>query len=158
MITLKEVMYKTIHRNKKSVDQIAEEIPISSNYLYRAGLPVEGKHEKKNGIKFPVEYLIPLMKATQDYSILKYIAFRCGFILVKLPRVATNKMDEVDMVSAYQDVATKAVRSLKEFLNDPSDKDNHKSFDAAMQHIVEESVSVKKYCDRKASGQFDLEL
>ena len=80
---IKSILYETIHRNKKTVEQIADEIGISANYLYRSGLPLE-----ESGVKFPVDYLTPLMKTTKNYRILEHIAYLCGFLLVKEQRAA----------------------------------------------------------------------
>lgn len=46
---IKTILYETIHRNKKSVEQIADEIGISANYLYRAVPTFEQKVGTKVG-------------------------------------------------------------------------------------------------------------
>jgi len=85
-LDVKEVLYCTIHENKKGVKQIADEIGISSNYLYRSALP-----DDESGAKFPIQYLVPLMKSTDDYSLIRHLAKLCGFILVKMPLLRDNK-------------------------------------------------------------------
>ena len=43
---LKSFLYKTIHRNPKTVNQLADETGISASYLYRAGAPGRPKRGK----------------------------------------------------------------------------------------------------------------
>jgi len=149
---IKNILYETIHRNKKSVEQIADEIGISSNYLYRAGLPLE-----ENGVKFPLDYFIPLMKATNNYSALEYIANICGFLLIKEPKVKLVKMDHVDLVSDYQDATTLAIRSLKHFFNNPTQKNYEEVIDA-LQKVLTKSAEAKKYCNKVYSGQLEMDF
>lgn len=151
-VTIKNILYETIHRNKKSVPQIADEMGISANYLYRAGLPLD-----ESGVKFPVEYLIPLMKTTKNYSILKHLARLCGFILVKEPRFKGHRGDEIDLVDAYQELTTKAVRHLKEFLSKPTFENYHQTIES-LNAVMEKSAQARKYADKKARGQLELDL
>ena len=50
---IKDVLHSTVHENVKPVKVIADEIGISSNYLYRAALP-----DDESGVKFPIQFLI----------------------------------------------------------------------------------------------------
>lgn len=60
--SIKTILYETSHRNKKSVDQIADEIGISANYLYRVGLPLD-----ESGVKFPLDYLIHATRCLKKF-------------------------------------------------------------------------------------------
>lgn len=150
--SIKTILYETIHRNKKSVDQIADEIGISSNYLYRAGLPLD-----ESGVKFPLEYLVPLMKATGNYAILEQIAWICGFLLVREPRVKTPKAEGIELVGDYQEATTEAVRRLKRFLDKPTEEFYNEVIEA-LQLVMTKSAEAKKYCNKHYSGQLELEL
>ncbi|AFH47817.1 Hypothetical protein IALB_0103 [Ignavibacterium album JCM 16511] len=150
--SIKTILYETIHRNKKSVDQIADEIGISSNYLYRAGLPLD-----ENGVRFPLDYLIPLMKATGNYEILEKIAWICGFLLVKEPKVRTPKTEGTELINDYQDATTLAIRNLKKFLDKPTDS-NYNDVINALQLVMTKSAEAKKYCNKHYQGQMELEL
>lgn len=150
--TIKMILYETIHRNKKSVEQIADEIGISVSYLYRAGLPLD-----ESGVRFPLDYVIPLMKATNDYRILEHLAQVCGFIVIKQPRVRTPKVDGITLVSDYQDITTNAVRKLKNFLDKP-DRTRYEEVVEALQRVMQSSAEAKKYCEKTYSGQMELEL
>lgn len=150
--SVKTILYETIHRNKKTVEQIADEIGISANYLYRAGLPLD-----ESGVKFPVDYLIPLMKATGNYAILEQIANICGFLLVKEPRVKVPKIESIELVSNYQEVTTLAVRQLKKFLDKPT-QENYTEVINTLQVVMTKSAEAKKYCNKHFEGQMELEL
>ena len=150
--TFKSLLYKTIHRNKKPVALIADETGISANYLYRAGLPLD-----ESGVKFPVEFLVPLMNSTKDYSVLSHLANVCGFILVKIPRVCRDKRDEIDLVDEYQQASVKAVNLLKEFFRHP-DKTAYDKASEALMEIMSKSASAKKVLDKQVIGQLELDL
>ena len=150
--TIKNLLYETIHRAKKPVEQIADEMGISANYLYRAGMSLEG-----SGVKFPLEYLIPLMKTTKNYNILKHLARLCGFILIKEPRFKGFKGDDIDLVDDYQHTATKATRALKLFLSEPTYERYQKATDA-LNEVLEQSARAQRYCHKKAKGQLELDL
>jgi hypothetical protein len=149
--TIKTVLYQTIHRSKKSVEQIADEMGISASYLYRAGLPVD-----ESGVKFPVEHLTPLVKATKNPAILEHLASLNGYILVKVPNTGQQE-DEIDMVDEYQEATTKALRSLKEFFNNP-DMNTYQNVDAALKEVMSKSASAQRYVGKRMSGQIEMEL
>lgn len=150
--SIKTILYETIHRNKKPVEQIADEIGISSNYLYRAGLPLD-----ESGVKFPLEYLVPLMKATGNYAILEQIAWICGFLLVREPRVKTPKAEGIELVGDYQEATTEAVRRLKRFLDKPTEVFYNEVIEA-LQLVMTRSAEAKRYCVKHLTGQLELEL
>ncbi|WP_337872907.1 phage regulatory CII family protein [Ignavibacterium sp.] len=150
--SIKTILYGTIHRNKKSVEQIADEIGISANYLYRAGLPLD-----ESGVKFPVDYLVPLMKTTKNYRIIEHIAFLCGFLLVREPRVGSKGTDKTELVSDYQEITIEAVRCLKKFLDKPT-QSNYDEVIQALQTVMTKSAEAKKYCNKQYQGQLELEL
>lgn len=150
MQTIKELLYKTAHRNKKSIKQLADETGISDNYLYRACLPVD-----ESGVKYPLDKLVPLMKAANDYSILSHIANICGFILVKIPVFKAKKGEAIDIYDDYQEATANALASLKAFFKEPS-KSNKDSVDEALMKVLEESQTAKKYCEKYYSRTPEL--
>lgn len=83
--TLRESLYNTIHLNKKPLKVIAEEIGISENYLTRAALPDQEDSDTGTGCRFPLKKLIPLIRATDDYSVLDHIEHSLGRFGVLLP-------------------------------------------------------------------------
>lgn len=76
--TLRECLYNTIHRSKKPLKVIAEEIGMSENYLTRAALPDPEESETGTGCRFPLKKLIQLIRATGDYSVLDNIEHSLG--------------------------------------------------------------------------------
>lgn len=149
---IKTLLYNMVHRSKKSVAQLADETGISTNYLYRACNPID-----ESGVKFPVEYLIPLMKATNDYAILANMARICDRIVIKSPHWKNIKGEEVEFISAYQGSTIKALKCLKDFFNEPN-KTNLFLVETALQEVMEKSASAQKYCKKKHDGQFELGL
>lgn len=134
--TIKTLLYQAIHRNKKPAAQIADEIALSYSYLCRTGLPTD-----ESGVKFPLEYLVPLMKATHDYSVLKHIATLTGHLVVKLPRGFSDKSDENEAVSTYNELCAAASKHLTAFFRKPS-PDRLRDVQDAIQRVMEYSVSL----------------
>jgi hypothetical protein len=136
--SLKTLLYTTIHRNAKSVAQLADETGISPSYLYRAGLPTD-----ESGVKFPIEHLIPLMKSSGDYSVLKYLNRLCGFLTVRAPRGFHDKRDEVDAVNEYNTLCSAASKLLMDFFQSPSPAKLEET-NSALQAVMEYSASLQK--------------
>ena len=152
MDTIKTVLYNTVHRNKKPVAQIADETGISANYLYRAGLPVD-----ESGVRFPVDYLVPLMKSTKDFSVLRHLARLCGFFLVREPRYKASKGQEIDILSDYQGSTADAVNRLKRFLDNPS-LETYQETLHALDEVMEKTVGAQKFVTKKMRGQTELDV
>jgi len=136
--SIKSILYQTIHRNAKSAAQLADEIGISYSYLCRAGLPAD-----ESGVRFPIEYTVPLMKAAGDYSLLRHLAMLTGHLLVKAPRGFRDKSDEVESVSNYSQLCSSASKLLLEFFRAPSpkllDETTH-----ALTSVMEYSAALQK--------------
>jgi hypothetical protein len=105
MNTLKEALYQTIHRSNKPLKQIADELGISANYLARAALPDQEESETGTGCNFPLKKLIPLTKASGDFSVLDYLEWAVGRVAFTLPR------EECDLA----DLSRLSMKSVKEF-------------------------------------------
>jgi hypothetical protein len=146
---IKSKIYSTIHRNRKPIDQIADEMGISVESLYRYGLP------SPSGSDIPLKRLIPLLKITNDYSILKHIASICGFVLVKIPRYRASKGDSNEVVSSYQKASAEATNDLIKFFQHPTFK-NHEAVKNSLDKVMEESVGASKYIDKEYSGQIEI--
>jgi len=105
MKTLKECLYKTVHRNNKPLKQIAEEIGMSENYLTRSGLPDQEESETGSGCRFPLKKVIPLIRTTGDFSVLDFIELSLGRVAIVLPK--TNQ--------STADICRLTMSSVKEF-------------------------------------------
>jgi hypothetical protein len=84
-MTLKDNLYKTIHKNDKPLKAIAEEIGVSENYLTRAALPDADESDTGSGCRFPLNKIIALIKATGDYAVLDYIERSLGRVAIAIP-------------------------------------------------------------------------
>lgn len=105
MTTLKDCLYRTIHRNKKPLKAIAEEIEMAESYLTRSALPDPDESETGTGCRFPLKKLIPLVRATDDYSTLDFIEAALGRVAFALP---SGKKD-------VNSICRLTLRSVKEY-------------------------------------------
>jgi hypothetical protein len=105
MTTLKDCLYKTIHRNKKPLKAIAEEIEMAESYLTRSALPDLDESETGTGCRFPLKKLIPLIHATDDFCTLDFIERSLGRVAFSLP---SGK-------NGLNDICRLTLRSVKEF-------------------------------------------
>jgi hypothetical protein len=138
MTSLDQAKYDTIHRSKKPVKRIAEDTGIKEGTLYVYGLPAEA-----NGRDIPLAKLLPIMKAAGNYAILKSLNNACGFLMVRIPRAAANKLDEARMVSDYQKLCADTVASLVQYLEHP-DKKNCEAVISNLRMVMAESAGLEK--------------
>lgn len=148
--SIKTLLYSTIHRNSKSAAQLADETGISYSYLCRAGLPTD-----ESGVRFPVEHLIPLMKAAGDFSVLHHLNTLCGFLTVKQPRGFKDKMDESEAVVHYGALCSDANRHLISFFKKPSPELLEETI-AALQEVMQYSSTLQRRL--KNHNQTEMEL
>ena len=105
MMTLRECLYQTIHRNGKPLKAIAEEIGMSESYLSRSALPDMEDSETGTGCRFPLKKLIPLIHSTDDYSVIDSIEHSLGRGATRLPKASNDPSD----------VCRLTMQSVKEF-------------------------------------------
>lgn len=103
--TLKECLYDTIHRNRKPLKAIAEEIGMAESYLTRAALPDQDESDTGTGCRFPLKRLIPLIRATGDFRVLDFIERSLGRVAVPLP----------DPAKSSRDIYRLSLQSVREF-------------------------------------------
>jgi hypothetical protein len=139
-----------IHGKGITVFDLADKLNRSYSYLCRIASPTEE-------LPFPIEIAVPAMKLKKNYGLLELMAWECGFAIVKLPKVAATKKDENELTAGYQKAVSEAVSAVIHFFENPSDK-NYKHVTDRIQQAVSESLTVKKYCDKKASKQMELAL
>jgi hypothetical protein len=110
--TLKDCLYKTIHRNNKPLKVIAEEIGMSENYLTRAALPDSEESDTGTGCRFPLNKLISLIKATGDFGVLDWIERNLGRVGVVLPNHKHKTVKDICRLTM------KAVKEFGEFVGE----------------------------------------
>jgi len=93
MNTLRDCLYKTIHRNEKPLKAVAEEIGMAESYLSRSALPDTEDSDTGSGCRFPLKKLIPLIHATGDFSVLDFIEQSLGRVAISLPRASKDLPD-----------------------------------------------------------------
>ncbi len=150
--TIKLLLHDTLLTSKKSVNQLADETGMSSSYLYRACNP-----EDESNARFPLDYLLPLMLATKNYSVIKHLANLCGFILIELPKPCANNKEKNKFVSEYQQCTLDATKHLMAFFEDPTEN-NFKSATVSLLKVLENSATAKHLVEKEYSGQFEMNL
>jgi len=94
MRTLKQELYKTIHRDDLSVEEIAERIGMAPGYLYRAVLPdLEESGEKSSGVAFPLKRLISLILVTKDFRVLDHIERAVGRVAIPVKKEGCGDLE-----------------------------------------------------------------
>lgn len=78
---------------------------MSENYLTRAALPDQDESDNGTGCRFPLKKLVPLIRATADFSVLDHIEQSLGRVAIALPPPSDS----------LQDVYRLSMRSIKEF-------------------------------------------
>lgn len=104
--TLKDALYKTVHQSGQHIAVISDRIDMSENYIYKSCLPDPDMDDRASGVRFPLNKLLPLMRCTNDYTVLHFMANTTGHALVKVP--------EIDKASLV-DIQQKAISSAAEF-------------------------------------------
>lgn len=149
---IKELQYELIHTPAKgvSVDDLAKHCLKSKNYLYRISSPTED-------LPFPLEIAHEAQRLKKNVKLYQYLVNDLGYALYKLPAgTQISKKDENSMAAEYGNAASCAYSSLTELLQNPTSKELYKRFNDAITKIINQSVSVKKYCDKKVQKQMEL--
>ncbi len=105
MKTLDQVVAATVRRYRggEGIEELADALGVKPGTLYRLSNPLDEE------ARINSKHLIPLMEKTRDYSILKHLAARLGFVMVRLPRVRAAREAELAEYQASQAAAMKAV-------------------------------------------------
>jgi hypothetical protein len=105
MKTLDQVVAETVRKHRGGVEELADFLGKSASYLYRVSNPFD------EGAPLPLKYAIPLMEHTKDYSLLKHIATRLGFLCIRLPRIKKAREEEIALYQRRQSAAISALLS-----------------------------------------------
>lgn len=127
MKSLGQIAWETIHRTDKSVETLADEIGCSASLIYKAANPNEP-------VDIKLSWLIPLMRATGNYSILKHLAYRCGYVAIRIPRARRMKPSEY---AEHQARISEYMFQLSRYLEGKIDKDEClESVKAALEQVA----------------------
>lgn len=154
-VTLKDAIQETFAKGKQnlSVEEMAEDIGVSPNLLYRW----TADEDSTSFADLPLRRLKSLIETSGSFAILDYFERKFNRIAFQIPKLSASKLEEGEMIDDYQTSTLAAVTALRKFFTNPVKK-NYDVIDAALMEVMKKSASVKKYCDKKASGQFEMEL
>lgn len=150
--SLHQAVKLTLDFKKKPVNDIAAELGVSENLVYRWS-------QSEDSVGFadiPIKRLLSIMNTTNCDAILDYLEARRGRVAVRVPKVLASKRNENEMVSEYQTLTITAIKALKDFLNKPNCENYHK-IDGALKVVMQETASINKYAKKKVSGQFEFD-
>jgi hypothetical protein len=148
--TIKLKVQELIHGKGMTVYELADKVNKSYSYLCRIASPTEE-------LPTPIEVVLPAMKLKKNYTLLEYLAWECGFALVRLPKVSIEKKDETELVAGYQKAVTTAISTLLQYL-DQSTQENYNAVQQALVDAVQRGLQVKKYCEKKHSKQLEFNI
>lgn len=147
--SLNEVLHETFHRSKKKPQEIADELGVSYNYLARAVL------EGPSGCNFPLRLLVPLMKATRNFGVLKKLAHLCGFMVVPLPKGIRKLGDAHSDLRRYQKRFAGLLEELVDFVDCPSQAKYRHLNERLLEHM-QETEWWRRRCQANAVNQLEL--
>lgn len=145
---LRSVIKRTILGAKKSVAQIADEMGCSESILYRYGLDGE------SGAEMPLSRLIPLMRATDDYRILRHIAARCDHVAVKVRRVAALKKKDPAILNEIQGRFAKMMADFCAYTAEASEAETLGLLDTIARHLADVAAMKRAVKDYRQEDLF----
>jgi len=105
-MTLMDCLHQTVYRHpQKPCKQIADEMDVRYDYLRKYVNPDPQESNTGTGMPFPLKKLIPLIRTTNDFTVLDFIEQSLGRVAFKLPPAS-------DSIS---DVCRLTIRSVAEF-------------------------------------------
>ena len=149
MDELWKLLYALIHRGKLDIDELAELLGVSSNYIYKMGLAEDSPSHSDIGIR----KLIALMKAQNDDRIVRYLTTRFGGIFVKIPRVAQDKHESSIIIQDYQEAVTLAIGLLITYFDNPN-PNARAILISTLDDVTAKTVGIRKRVEK--DGQFNL--
>ena len=116
--SIEEIVFNTAHHapNGKNIKSIAGDCGAGYNYFSRMVNPTD---EQCN---LPVSKIIPLMKSTDDYTLLKHLAMHTGYLVVPMPRGLRKGTDPKMPINEYAMQANAMVSKLFKFIQSPTEE------------------------------------
>jgi hypothetical protein len=145
MSTFFSELHATVHRSRKTPEEIADDIGISYSMLCRMVL------DGDSGATFDLRRYIPLLRATKNYRTLKYLANHFGFLLVKAPRGRKSKTGNGALMNDFQKTAAEIVRLFLNFTERPDEAGKRETIAAIVDHM-EQGAGLKVRVERYRQG------
>ncbi len=95
MTTLRDALHENIHESSVPIKQIADFMAISYSYLANAGNP-----NMEDGPHFQLKHLIPLTKATGNFSALDYVERAVGRVAFVVPSIGADVSEVITELSS----------------------------------------------------------
>jgi hypothetical protein len=145
MRTLKDSIYETIHKNEKSLEQLAEEINVSSSYLTRSALPDKDESDTGTGCRLAVKFLVPLTRAAGNFLILDHIEASVGRVAFRLPSeiksIPELHLQTMNIVKEFGHFMSEVAESAKD--NDLSEEEKDRIAKEGYEAIQEITALLK---------------
>lgn len=148
--TLEEVLASTILKQKDiSVDEIAERIGKQSWYLYAVANPKDKK-------QLPLPLLIPLMRATDDTSLVEHIALSMGLVVTRIRKRGKGGLEHVEDIQECIESFSELLLNLTKAFRDGSRVDK-RAVIAAIDRFLSVLAGFRQDVEN-LSEQYELEL
>ncbi len=146
-----ELIYDTAYQgtDDMSIDQLAEELNVSRENLYRQLNPYDLK------ANFPARLLNNLMRIKKDFRILHSLANRNGYILVKAPIGNFKKIDEQCLITEFQYMCTEVVKQLLDHFHKTPTPEKTKNLIIDLNRVMRQTATIRAYVSRDTK-QMDL--
>jgi|GEM_PF-5174447 len=110
--TLKDALHENIHNSGVPLKQLADAIGISYSYIANAGNP------NLDEFHFQLRHLIPLIRATNNFSALDHIEHACNRVAFSIPKSSgsnvglTNEL--MEMVHGLGELSRELQKALED--------------------------------------------
>lgn len=138
---------------KISLEELADELGVKINNFYRWGDDPDGN----SYARLTIDNLRKLMDLTGNYSVLDYFERRYGRVAIKVPKGMLSKNDEGDLIDEYRELTVNAVKVLLTFFKNPT-KETKDAVDSVLEEVMKSTASLQRYADKKAAGQFEMDI
>ncbi len=137
--TIGEVIEDSVRRCKrKSREELADELGVGYSNFSRMLNPND------EGARFPAELLIPMMKATGNYSPLEHMAARTGHIVISTRKLRVPRGSGQDLRNDVHQTFIDMAKMLSDFFKDPTPKAKEQTLAAIDKHLGETIAARKK--------------
>ncbi len=149
--SIEEIVFNTAHHapNGKNIKTIAGDCGAAYNYFSRMVNPTD---EQCN---LPVSKIIPLMKSTDDFTLLKHLALHTGHLIVPMPRGLRKGTNPRMPINEYAAQANELVMKLYKFLAEPSDE-KRKELDEIFRKHMGDSENMRRRVNKHDLKQQEL--
>jgi len=144
--TLADALYHQAHHGAKPLPTIADEIGVRPGYLSDAA------NADREDVQFQARLIVPLCRATDDLTLLRFMASQLGCVLVNLPAVANSDCDIskrfIKLAKELGDVGGEIDRALAG--DDDISNDEFLRIDGQLSELTEATAQLRHVLLKKA--------